>query len=110
MPGFDSVTAGLVVSAMGIGFGLWWAGFAWLELVRMRRTGLHPAHPGWWGFVFPIGAMTLSITAVGSATGIRGIDAVGLVATVGLIALWGVVVWTTARPQRSLPVAEPILQ
>jgi C4-dicarboxylate transporter/malic acid transport protein len=110
VPGFDGVTAGLVVSAMGIGFGLWWAGFALLDLVRMRRSGIHPAHPGWWGFVFPIGAMTLSITAVGSATGIRGIDAVGLAATGVLAAVWVGVVWSTARPQHSLPVAEPVLQ
>ena len=69
VPGFTGTTAGLVVAAMGIGFGLWWAVFAGLELRRIRAAGGPPVHPGWWGFVFPIGAMTLSIAAVGAVTG-----------------------------------------
>lgn len=94
--GFTGIAAGLVVSAMGLGFGLWWAGFAALELQRIRRSGGPPVHPGWWGFVFPVGAMTLSLTAVGGASGVRSIQVLGLVATVGLAALWGYVAITTA--------------
>jgi C4-dicarboxylate transporter/malic acid transport protein len=101
VPGFTGTTAGLVVSAMGIGFGLWWAVFAGLELRRMRATGGPPVHPGWWGFVFPIGAMTLSIAAVGSATGIVGVQVLGAAATVVLAVVWVLVALRTAGMVRA---------
>lgn len=97
VPGFSGFTAGLVVAAMGVGFGLWWAGFAGLELRRMRQNGGVPIHPGWWGFVFPIGAMTLSITAIGSSSGVLAIQAFGLVSTIALAVLWSVVAVRTGR-------------
>jgi C4-dicarboxylate transporter/malic acid transport protein len=101
VPGFTGTTAGLVVSAMGIGFGLWWAVFAGLELRRIRATGGPPVHPGWWGFVFPIGAMTLSIAAVGSATGIVGVQVLGAAATVVLAVVWVLVALRTAGMVRA---------
>ena len=88
---------------MGIGFGLWWAAFAALELRRMRRSGGVPVHPGWWGFVFPVAAMTLSIAAVGSATEVFAVEVLGLIATIALTILWVYVLARTlplARPQR----------
>ena len=88
VPGFSGATAGVVVAAMGIGFGLWWAGFAGLELHRMRQGGGVPLHPGWWGFVFPVGAMSLSIAAVGVATGVWLVQVLGLLATIVLALLW----------------------
>ena len=88
VPGFTGAAAGILVAAMGIGFGLWWAAFAALELHRIRRSGPVPAHPGWWGFVFPIAAMTLSIATVGSTTGVGVIEVLGLCATVVLTAVW----------------------
>ncbi len=97
VPGFAGATAGVVVAAMGIGFGLWWAGFAGLELRRIRQSGGAPVHPGWWGFVFPVAAMTLAFAAVGSATGVVAVQVVGLVATVGLVALWAYVAFVTTR-------------
>jgi C4-dicarboxylate transporter/malic acid transport protein len=100
VPGFTGVTAGLVVSAMGLGFGLWWAGFAWLELRRIRSTGGPPVHPGWWGFVFPIGAMTLSIAAVGTAADIVLVQVVGAAATVVLTLVWALVAMRTAAMVR----------
>lgn len=101
VPGFTSSTAGLIVAAMGIGFGLWWAAFAALELQRIRRSGKVPAHPGWWGFVFPVAAMTLSITAVGSATSIGAVQVVGLLATAALTIVWFYVAARTARMLRA---------
>ena len=89
--GFSGATAGLLVSAMGLGFGLWWAGFAWLELQRIRRAGGPPRHPGWWGFVFPIGAMTLSLATVGVLTGIGAVEVAGAIATVFLVVVWALV-------------------
>jgi tellurite resistance protein TehA-like permease len=97
VPGVDGASAGLAVAAMGIGFGLWWAAFAALELHRMRQAGGPPVHPGWWGFVFPIGAMTLSISVVGAASGVRAVQVVGLLATLFLALVWGYVAVATAR-------------
>jgi C4-dicarboxylate transporter/malic acid transport protein len=101
IPGFTGATAGIVVSAMGIGFGLWWAVFAALELRRIRAAGGPPVHPGWWGFVFPIGAMTLSIAALGSATDIVAVQVVGAAATVVLAVVWVLVALRTARMVRA---------
>lgn len=101
VPGFTGATAGLVVSAMGLGFGLWWAAFAGLELRRIRSAGGPPVHPGWWGFVFPIGAMTLSIAAVGAATGIVIVEALGAAATVVLASVWALVAARTVGMMRA---------
>ena len=98
--GSGSLTTGLkrvVVASMGIGLGLWWAVFTGLELLRMHRAGAVPFHPGWWGFVFPVAAMTLSITAVGQALGSTPIEAVGAVAAGILMAVWVLVAVRTIR-------------
>jgi tellurite resistance protein TehA-like permease len=95
--GFTGAVAGVVVSAMGIGFGLWWAAFAALELHRIRRSGGPPLHPGWWGFVFPIAAMTLATAALGAALEVWFVQVLGLVATVGLTVLWCYVAAVTVR-------------
>ena len=96
VPGFSGVTAGLVISAMGLGFGLWWAGFAWLELRRIRRAGGPPLHPGWWGFVFPVAAMVLSTSALASAADLPVLGVIGALGTIGLAVLWGFVAVRTA--------------
>ena len=95
--GFTSPTAGLIVTAMGIGLGLWWALFAGLQLLRLRRAGGLPFHPGWWGYVFPIAAMALAISATGEALDALGIQVSGALATVLLIAVWLLVAVRTVR-------------
>lgn len=95
VPGFSGATAGLIVSAIGIGFGLWWSGFAALELRRIRAAGGPPVHPGWWGFVFPVAAMVLSISALASAADLAVLGLVGLLTTIGLAVLWILVAWRT---------------
>lgn len=95
--GAGSPAVGVAVSAMGVGFGLWWAGFAALELRRIRRSGRPPVHPGWWGFVFPVAAMTLSVAAVGSATNTRAVEILGLIMALFLVGLWVLVAARTAR-------------
>jgi len=95
--GFTPSATGTVVAAMGIGFGLWWASFAMVELQRIHRTSGVPVHPGWWGFVFPIAAMTLSITAVGVATDSAVVQWAGALATALLTVVWLLVAARTLR-------------
>ena len=90
------VSLGVVVSAAGIGFGLWWALFAWFDLVRARRDGV-PFHPGWWGFVFPLAAMSLSTTAVGEVVGAAPIEIAGTAMALVVAFVWGLVALRTIR-------------
>lgn len=88
---FDvSPTAGVLLATMGVGFGLWWALFAATEHRRLRAAGI-PFHPGWWGYVFPVAAMALSITAIGAATAVTPVVWFGATGTAGLVVLWAVV-------------------
>lgn len=84
----EAVTLGIIVSAMGIGLGLWWALFAFGDLLRVRRSGGLPFHPGWWGFVFPIAAMQLSLAAVGAVLDSTAVQVAGLVGFAVLLLVW----------------------
>lgn len=100
----QAVALGVVVSAAGLGFGLWWATFATIDLLRARREGI-PFHPGWWGFVFPLAAMTLSMAAVGqvlSTTPVQVVSALGALITVGV---WLLVATRTVRLVLGRPAA-----
>lgn len=97
VPGYDGIAFGMAVAAMGVGFGLWWALFAWIELRKIRSNGGPPLHPGWWGFVFPIGAMTLSITAIATASDIGWIKVIGAVATALLALVWILIAIRTTK-------------
>lgn len=84
--GPDSVWLAVAIAVMGIGFGLWWALFALLELQRTRSNGGVIFHMGWWGFVFPIAAMAISITLVGQVTEFSPLF--GIVASVIAVGVW----------------------
>ncbi len=84
----EVVTLGIIVSGLGIGLGLWWALFAIGDLLRVRRSGGMPFHPGWWGFVFPIAAMQLSLVALGLAVDSGVVLAAGVLAFVILLVVW----------------------
>jgi tellurite resistance protein TehA-like permease len=99
------VALGVVVAAAGIGFGLWWALFAWFDLVRARHGGL-AFHPGWWGFVFPLAAMSLSTSAVGTTLDALFIQAAGAAMAVVVALVWVVVAFRTLRSL--LPARTPI--
>jgi tellurite resistance protein TehA-like permease len=49
------------MAAMGIGFGIWWAIFAGIDMRRAVENGGIPFHLGWWGVVFPVVSMAVGI-------------------------------------------------
>lgn len=87
--GADFLNLALALSTMGIGFGLWWAIIALLDLRRARSAGGIPFHMGWWGFVFPLAAMSLAIAITTSTLGLTLIP--GVIASVITIGVWLVV-------------------
>ena len=93
---FGGIGAGLALSAVGLGFAAWWLAVVAIELGRLRRLGGLSTHPGWWGFVFPIGAIALTIDALGSAIGSGALVWLGAVATAALVTVWALVAGRTA--------------
>ncbi|MCS7058823.1 MAG: C4-dicarboxylate transporter [Meiothermus sp.] len=76
------------------GLGLWWLFYSLALLldtllVDCRRAQFHFA-PGWWGFVFPLGAFTLATLALARALGsaFLGGLAWGLLLLLGAFWLW----------------------
>jgi len=57
----DLLVLAEVLAAMGVGFGLWWALFAWIDMRRATKNGGIPFHLGWWGVVFPVVSMAIAI-------------------------------------------------
>ena len=92
---------GIMASAVRIGFGLWWSLYALIAFRNIRRTGTAPVQPGWWGLVFPIGALTLSTAALGQTTNITAIQILGAFGAVVLTACWAVVAKVTFSPVKS---------
>ena len=73
-----------------------WAGFAALELHRMRQSGGVPLHPGWWGFVFPVAALSLSCGALADQLASAPVDAASFVIFVCLVIAWAIVAWRSS--------------
>jgi len=90
----DAVVIGVVLSAMGVGLGLWWAAFATVRLIHVRRSGGLPFSPGWWGFVFPLAALQLSL---GNLADFMESGPIEVVAFVGLLCLLGVWLLVSVR-------------
>jgi tellurite resistance protein TehA-like permease len=90
-----SSSLGVVACAISIGFGLWWALFAFISFRGIRKTGTAPVQPGWWGLVFPIGALTLCIAVLGQTTDITAINIAGSIGAVTLFACWALVAKVT---------------
>lgn len=87
------------VAAMGLGFGLWWALFAAMDLARMRREGEVTFQPGWWAFVFPPAAMLLSLLGIEELFANDHLRWFSAPLCVLLLVLWGYVI------TRSIPRA-----
>lgn len=79
------------------GFGAWSLLVALILLGRYLRRGGIPYGVGWWGFTFPLGALTLATSALAGAWSlpILGDVALGLLAL--LVVLWLTVTAGTAR-------------
>lgn len=87
---------GTIVSAMGVGLGLWWTLYALGNLISARRSGGVPFHPGWWGFVFPIAALQISVADLGALLDNGVIGALGLIGLAGLALLWCIVAYLSS--------------
>ena len=92
----ESIALGVVVSAMGIGLGLWWSLFAAGRLIRVRRAGGLPFLPGWWGFVFPIAGLSLSLGALADQLTSVPVDAASFLLFACLVIAWAVVAWRSS--------------
>ena len=90
LPG-DAIVVGIVLSAMGVGLGLWWAVFATVRLTHVRRSGGLPFSPGWWGFVFPIAALELSMGNLADLMLSGPIETVAFLGFVCLLVAWIIV-------------------
>lgn len=84
----EAVVIGVVMSAIGVGFGLWWAAFATVRLTHVRRSGGLPFSPGWWGFVFPLAALELSLGNLADLMDSGPIEALAFVGFVCLLVVW----------------------
>ncbi len=91
---------GVLMSAVGIGFGLWWSAFALIAFRGIRKTGTAPVQPGWWGLVFPIGALSLSIAVLGLSSSITAIEVLGAAGASLLFVCWIVVAKVTFAPTK----------
>ena len=52
--------AGIWISFILLGFGLWWLAIALFTIYKHSRTGLS-FNLGWWGLTFPLGVFDLAI-------------------------------------------------
>ena len=88
--------AGIVVSLILMGFGLWWLGIALLTTLKHAKTAL-PFNLGWWGLTFPLGVFTLAVLNLAQQLHVSFIQSIGYALAVILIMLWLVVVTKTAQ-------------
>lgn len=86
--GEGAVVAASVVAALLAGLGLWWALMALVSLLRYRREGALPFHPGWWGFTFPLGSMTVSLALQATLWQSNLAAALATVLLGGLLVAW----------------------
>ncbi len=91
------VIVGPVLRTVGIGFGvvmlgfaLFWILFATFLTARGTASGT-PFSLSWWSLVFPIGATTLGLSALGEAASSRALELVALGLYGVLVVVWVVV-------------------
>lgn len=82
----DLMVLAEILAAMSVGFGLWWAIFAGIDLRRAVRNGGIPFHLGWWGVVFPVVSMAIALNLLNEFFDSRGV--VALAATTIGFGVW----------------------
>lgn len=85
-----------------LGVGLWGFAVFWLLLaiyltLRHHRQEPLPFALSWWAFTFPLGAFAVSSGVLAQAVGVQVIATVGLVALAGLLVIWLTVALRTLR-------------
>ncbi len=88
-----AVAAVLPMASVMWGFGLWWM-IAALIVLRRGYDRL-PFSLSWWGFTFPLAAWTIGTIVLGRAWDSGLVSALGAVATIVLLILWGYVAGRT---------------
>jgi C4-dicarboxylate transporter/malic acid transport protein len=77
------------------GFGAWWLLVASSLIGRYMKHGGIAYGVGWWGFTFPLGALTLATTSLGSGWSVPVIGDLALALLVALVVVWLVVAAAT---------------
>ena len=78
----------LLVGLLFWGSGVWWLLMATLLTAAAQRRGLLPFALSWWGFTFPLGAFAAASLRLGGATGLAGVDWIGIACWCLLLAVW----------------------
>jgi C4-dicarboxylate transporter/malic acid transport protein len=92
LAGIGQVAAGIgtIGGAVLWGYGLWWLALAAMMTVRYMREGM-PFNLGWWAFTFPLGVYAVGTLALGRATHLGFLFAIGGGLIVCLGAFWVIV-------------------
>lgn len=86
--------AGIVVSLILMGFGLWWLGIAVLTTLKHAKTAL-PFNLGWWGLTFPFGVFILAIFNLAHQLQFNFLTYIAVALSIVLLALWALVMKKT---------------
>ncbi|MBL8373507.1 C4-dicarboxylate ABC transporter [Accumulibacter sp.] len=89
------------------GFGVWWVVMAVLLTATAKRRGLLPFALSWWGFIFPLGAFVSASFRLGRASGLPGVEWVGIACWGLLLVLWLLTLAGTVRGVMSGAVFRP---
>ncbi len=101
IPGDAVRSTTLVLTTAMLGFAFWWLAFASLVLRRQLGRGRIPYSPAWWGWTFPLGAMTALTLALGRLWDAAPVTAIGVLLTLATLVVWSLVAWRTLQAVRS---------
>jgi tellurite resistance protein TehA-like permease len=88
-----------VLAAMLWGFALWWTAVAAVISRHAGRAALTGTAADW-AFVFPMAAMVIATLALGRVWDARTVEALGVVLSLWLVAVWGAVAAGSVRALR----------
>lgn len=79
------------------GFGVWWVAMAALLTGAAHARGVLPFALSWWGFIFPLGAFVAASLRLGRASGLAGVEWIGVGCWLLLLVLWLLTLTGTIR-------------